>query len=99
MCSRTNAIWPSQCAEQRDAGTPQDAADDVEDEERAVLHAADAGDDRRERPHDRHEAGQHEGLGAVLLEELVRLLDVLLLEQAGVGAPEERRARPSRPKR
>ena len=53
---------------------------------------ADARDDRRERPHDGHEAGQDEGLRAVLLEELVGLVDVLLLEELGVRPVEERRA-------
>jgi ABC-type antimicrobial peptide transport system, permease component len=76
--------------EQRDARAPHHAADDVEGEEGAVLHAADAGDDRRERAHDGHEAGQHQGLRPVLLEELVGLDHVLLLEQAGVRAGEER---------
>ena len=36
--------------------------DDVVGDERAVAHRADAGHDRRERAHDGHEAGQHDGL-------------------------------------
>jgi hypothetical protein len=69
-------------ADERQARAPQDAPDDVVDREGAVLHAADAGDDGRERADDRHEAGQDDGLGAVLVEELLGGLDVLALEQA-----------------
>src|ERR671911_1926123 len=82
-------------AEQRDADRPQEAADHVERDERAVVHARDTGDDRGERAHDRDEPGQDDRLGAVLVEEGVRLLDVLLLEEARVGAAEDRRARPA----
>lgn len=76
--------------EQRHPDAPEHAPDDVERDERAVVHPAHTGDDRREGPHDGHEAGQHQRLRAVLLEELVGLLDVLLLEEAGVRALEER---------
>src|SRR5262245_23591852 len=58
---------------------PEEAADDVVGDEGAVLHAPDAGHDRGERAHDRDEAGQHDGLGPVLLEVVLGLLDVLLL--------------------
>ena len=49
------------------------------------------GEDRHERPHDGDEAGEQDRLRAVGLEELVGALDVLLLEQLGVLAPEDRR--------
>jgi hypothetical protein len=48
-------------------------------------------DDRRERPDDWHEAGQHDGPGPVPLEEALRLRQVLLFEQPRVRPPEQRR--------
>lgn len=78
-------------AQYRHADAPEDAADDVVRDERAVVHPADTGDDRRERPDDGDEAGQHQRLRSVLLEELVGLLDVLLLEETGVRPLEEGR--------
>ena len=43
-------------ADHGDAGAPERATDEVEGDKGAVVHPADACDDRRERPHDRHEA-------------------------------------------
>src|SRR5262245_22792333 len=42
-------------AEQPEAPDPQDAARNVERKEAWIAHAPDAGDERRERAHDRHE--------------------------------------------
>ena len=81
-------------AEARHPDGPQQAAEDVEGHERAVLHGPHPGQDRGERPHDRDEPGQDDGLGAVTLEVLAGLVDVLLLEDPGVGPPEQRRGRP-----
>ena len=68
-------IWSAEeVAEAGDADGPEEPADDVVGEEGAVVHLADAGEDRRERAHDRHEAGEHDRLGAVLVEELVGLV-------------------------
>src|SRR5215204_6012382 len=41
--------------EQPEAPDPEDAAGDVEREKPRITHAADARDERGERPHDRHE--------------------------------------------
>src|SRR5262245_4575198 len=51
-------------AEQAEAPDPQNASRDVEREEARIAHAADAGDERRERAHDRHEPREHDGLSA-----------------------------------
>ena len=60
---------------------PEEGAGDVVEGERAVGHVAGAGDKRHERPHDGHEARDDDRLAAVLLEEGVRLLQVLAVEQ------------------
>ncbi len=75
--------------EQRDPDGPQGPADHVERDEGAVVHAGHAGHDRGERAHDGHEPGQHDGLGAVAVEEGLGLVDVVLLEEPGVGPPED----------
>ena len=59
----------------------------------AVVHLADARHDGGEGAHDRDELGQGHGLAAVALEERRRAIDVLLLEQPGVGPVEDRRPR------
>ncbi|GIE76332.1 hypothetical protein Aph02nite_22820 [Actinoplanes philippinensis] len=42
-------------------------------------------------PHDRHESGKNDRTGAVAREEVPCPIQVLLLEQARVGPPEQRR--------
>ena len=59
----------------------------------AVVHLADAGDDRGEGAHDRHELGQGDGLAPVALEEVRGAIDMLLLEETGVRPVEDRRSR------
>ena len=76
-------------AEHRDADGPEQRADHVVESERAAAHRADARHHGRERAHDRHEAGEHDGLRAVTVEERLGALDVLLFEQARVRAAEE----------
>jgi hypothetical protein len=72
-----------------DAVGPQDAADDVPQEELPGRHADDAGDGVEEGAHDRDEPGEHHGLGRAELREVVLgLLDVLLLEDPRVGPVE-----------
>ena len=61
-------------AAEQERSTQATAADDVVDGERRVGHRADAGDERRERADDRHEAREDDRLAAVLLVELVRAL-------------------------
>ena len=46
-----------------------------------VGHVARAGNERHERSHDRHEPRDDDGLAAVLLEERMRLLEVLAVEE------------------
>ena len=65
-------------------------ADDVVDDERAPAHLADAGDDRHDRAHERDEAREQHGLRALPLEELVRPLLVLGLEEPGAGLEQPR---------
>ncbi len=57
----------------------------------AVAHPGRARGDRRQRAHDRHEPGEHDGERAALLEEPVSLVEILLLEEARVRL-EHRRA-------
>ena len=71
---------------------PADAAEDVERQEAAVVHLADAGDDGRERAHERHEARDDDRLAAVALVELLRAQEVLAREEQRLLALEERRA-------
>ena len=58
-------------AGEADADGPERGADDVEDDEGAAAHLADAREDRRDGAHDRDEAGEEHGLRALALEELV----------------------------
>ena len=76
----------------RHAADPEDGADDVVGGELPVAHLADAGDDRRERPQDRHELRQDDRLAAVPLVVLVRHPQVLAAEQQRVGPAVERLA-------
>ena len=69
--------------EQRDPG---DAAGEVVRGEARAPHAADAGDERRERADDRNEARQHDGLAAVLLVERLGAVQVGPLQPADVAA-------------
>src|SRR5687767_4918658 len=59
-------------AEQTEAPDPQDSAGDVEREKLRIAHAADAGNERRERANDRHELREHDSLAAVHLVEVLR---------------------------
>ena len=68
-------------AGERADADPDDAAGHVVERERAVGHGAGAGDERHERADDRHEAAEDDGLAAVLLEERVRLRQVVAVEQ------------------
>ena len=50
-------------------------------QEGAVVHGADAGDERRKSAHDGDEAAQEDGLVAVLLIEMLRLFHVFRLDE------------------
>src|SRR3990172_11211251 len=63
---------------------PDQGSDDVVDDELAVTHRPDAGDERRERAYDRDEAGEEDRLGAVLLVEPLRPHEIGPLEEANV---------------
>ena len=67
-------------SEQRQADTPDDGAQDVEEREHRVAHPRGTGGQRRERAHDRHEPRDHDGEWATLFEEGVGLVEVLVLE-------------------
>ena len=70
---------------------PGHAADDVVAHELAVAHGAQAGDERGEGADDRHESGEDDRLAAVLLVELVRVGQVLRLDQPEPLVGEESR--------
>ena len=80
-------------------GDPEDGAGDVVEGEGAVAHVAGAGDKRHERANDGHEACYHDRLAAVLLEERVRLFEVLAVEQAVQAAALVVRGEHLRPER
>ena len=61
---------------------PDQASDDVVGGEPGVRHRADPGDERGERPDDRHEARQEDRLAAVALVEGPRADQVLSLQEA-----------------
>src|SRR5688572_20655184 len=67
-------------AQKPEAPDPNDAAEDVEREKARIVHSPDAGDERRERAHDRHEAREHDGLAAVHLVEALRPQEMLSLQ-------------------
>src|SRR5262249_32265763 len=71
---------------------PRRGAGDIEEAESAVWHLADARDERRERPNDRHETRENDRLAAVLFVERLRADEVLLVEEQRRLALE--RARP-----
>ena len=60
---------------------PGDGAGDVVEHECRRRHRGRAGDERHEGPDDRHEAAEHHGLAAVAFEEVVRLCQMLAVEQ------------------
>lgn len=68
------------------AHAPEKSADDVVREEFSVGHGAGAREDRRKRPHDRHEAREDEGASAVLLIETLGALEIFLLEKPRILA-------------
>src|SRR5690606_40443710 len=58
---------------------------DLESEEARIMHAADAGHERRERADDRHEAREHDRLAAVPFVETLRAHEMLRSEERRVG--------------
>ena len=90
--SRTTGTPAEEVAGEGHRGDPQRGADGRPDEEVAAVHPADPGDERDVGAHDRHEAADDQGLGAVLLEEVVGLVEVLLADDPAVVVA-QRRAR------
>ena len=72
-------------AEHRHAEHPADAAEDVEADEPAVAHLADAGDDGRERAEEGQEAGDDDRLAAVAFVERLGAKQVFLREEAATS--------------
>jgi len=66
---------------------PSDGADDVIDHKATEGHCAHPGYERRERPNDRHKAGDDDRLSAIVFEKLVRLIEVLLVQNLGFWLP------------
>src|SRR5258706_590678 len=82
----------AEVASQHEAQDPQERARHVVEEEVPVPHAADAGHERGEGPHDGHEPRDHDGLGPVALVELVGALEMPAVEEPHAVAPEHARA-------
>src|SRR5262245_21170367 len=76
-------------AEERHAPDPQHPADDVEGDEPAVGHRPDAGDDRRERADDRHEAREDDRLAAVAVVKVLGAQQMCPTEEQRVLATED----------
>ena len=79
--SFTIGMLPNRRPAPRHRPTHSDRADDVVEDEGLPRHLRRAGDERHEGPHDRHEPAQDHRLAAVLLEERVRPLQVLAVQQ------------------
>ncbi|CCM64187.1 hypothetical protein BN381_350047 [Candidatus Microthrix parvicella RN1] len=80
-------------ADQGDPRPPQHAADHVEAGKRPVGHVAHTGHHGAEGPHDGHEAGQHDGLRSMSIEEGNGAVPMFSLQNPPVGALEQRRTR------
>ena len=70
-------------------GHPEGPADHVVHHEIIVMHLAHARHERGERPDNRHEPGDDDGLAAIFLIELMRLFQMAPLEDLGVGIVEQ----------
>jgi hypothetical protein len=68
------------------AANPQESAEDVKNQISRIAHLRSPGDGRAEGPHNGNKARDDDGLWAVLFVELVRALQVLLLEKARILA-------------
>ena len=88
--SRMSGDAAEEVAGERDGGDPERGAHGRPDEEVPAVHPADAGDQRDVGAHDRHEAPDDQGLGAVLLEEVVGLVEVLLADDPAVVVAQRR---------
>ncbi len=96
FCLMTGTLPKSKPAP-RHKPTHASGADQVEEPEGGSRHRRRAGDERHEGPDDRDEAAEDDGLAAVLLEEGVRALEVLAVQQPvgdrrTVGRGEDARA-------
>ena len=74
---------------QRKAGNPGYTAKRAEQHEQPITHQTDAGDKRGEGANDGQKAGEYDGLTAVLFVECMRLVEMLALDQLGVGSTEQ----------
>ena len=83
--------FPQRVAEQDHPDRPEQASKHVVGDEGAVLHRSDTRQDRGEGANDRYEPGENDRLDAVAIEEPLGLVNVLLLEESGVGSAKERR--------
>src|SRR3954447_24780799 len=82
-------------SEQHETDRPSKPTHSVPDREAGGRHADRSGHGVQERPNDGYEASDHDSpRQAELLEDGSRLVDVVLLEPAGVGPPEQRRPGP-----
>jgi len=82
-------------AHERYTRSPPQGADEAVREESPAVHPADACDSCDEGAHHRHEAGQDDRFAAMLLEEGMRLVEVLALEQASPTGVQRSTDRPT----
>ena len=80
--SLTHGMLPNRIAGIDQRRDPRDGADHVVGQEPAVGHPADAGEKRRKRAHDRHEAADDDREAAVFFVEALRALQIFRLEPA-----------------
>src|SRR5258706_46340 len=85
---RGNAVNSESTASQQEDQNPRNAAHDVVKHEMAVGHAAHAADERSECAHDRHEAGQNDGLASIALVKIVSPLEMFGVQKADSLSPE-----------
>src|SRR3954467_8929028 len=83
---------PEEVADGAERGGPDRGAGEVVRGEAPRVHRRDAGDERDEHSHNRHEAAEEDGARAVALEEAMRAM-----QRAGsaVGAPREETGAPA----
>ena len=68
---------------------PAGAAKDVEGQKARIAHVGDSGDKGREGADNGNELGVDDGLAAVPLVEMLRSLQIFLLEETGIGPVED----------
>src|SRR6185312_17198681 len=84
-------VAAQEVADEQHAPDPADAAEHVVDRVAPVIHPGHTGHDRNERPHDRHKSRNDHRLAAVPFVELVRPIEMLLVEEQRILTAEQTR--------